>query len=76
MEHAMQNSQEQGGEAGAGEPDASTNGELSDNVLDEVTGGRSDAAVRMEAEKNAISTDIQPRPVNEVLGKVRNINYA
>ena len=72
----MQDSQEEGGEAGAGEPDANTDGELSDDVLAEIAGGRSDAAVRMQNEKNATSTDSQPRPVNEVLGKVRSINYA
>ncbi|MFL6718229.1 MAG: hypothetical protein ACJ8G3_17915 [Burkholderiaceae bacterium] len=72
----MRESQEESGEAGAGEPDANTDGELSDDVLAEIAGGGSDAAVRMQAGKNETSTDIQPGPVNEVLGKVRSINYA
>ena len=72
----MRDSHEEEGGAGAGEPDADTIGELSDDVLTGITGGMSDATVRMQNEKNATSTDSQPRPVNEVLGKVRSINYA
>lgn len=71
----MQNSQEQGGEAGAGKQDGSTDGELSDDILDELNGGISDAAVRMEAGGNAAQTVVQPMPVNDYLGTVRSIPY-
>lgn len=72
----MQEGRGQGREVGAGEPDASKNGELSDDVMEEIAGGRSDAAVRMGVGKEINPADNPSMPVNELLGKVRSINYA
>jgi hypothetical protein len=66
----------QDGQAGAGDLKVGKTTELSDDALDTVTGGRSDAAIRMQIDRNAVSPDIQPQPINELLGKVRAINYA
>lgn len=72
----MQHGQEQDGEVGPGEPDARTKGELSDDVLDEITGGRGDAAASMEIGKEINPPGNPSIPVNELLGKVWSINYA
>jgi hypothetical protein len=63
-------------QATAGDLEATKNGELSDAALDAVIGGRTDAALGMEAQKDAVSTDIQTKPINELLGKVRNFDRA
>ena len=66
----MKHSQNQNGQASASDPKAGTDAELSDDMLDAITGGGS----------NAVPTDIEPepvaKPINDLVGRVVSKNFA
>jgi hypothetical protein len=75
-EHAMKHSQNQDGQASAGNLGVMTDAELSNDVLDTITGGKSNSAIPMQDNGSAVSTNIEPKPVNELVGKIVNKNFA
>ena len=71
----MKPKQNQDGQDSASSQGARADAELSDEALDTITGGH-DSAIPMQTGSNAASTDIQPQPINVVLGRVVNRNFA
>jgi hypothetical protein len=73
----MKHSQNQDGQAGAGNLGIGTDAELSDDVLDTITvGAGSVSAIPVRGNGSAVSTSIEPKPVNELVGRVVNRNFA
>lgn len=71
----MKPKQNQDGQDSAGSQGTPADAELSDEALDTITGGH-DSAIPMQTGSNGGSTDIQLQPINIVLGRVVNRNFA
>ncbi|WP_194715584.1 hypothetical protein [Noviherbaspirillum soli] len=76
QEHAMKRSQNRDGQASAGDPEPRTDAGLSDDVLDMVTGGGIGSANSMQDKSNALTTNVEPKPINDLVGRVVNKNFA
>ncbi|HEX8885665.1 MAG TPA: hypothetical protein VF797_14335 [Noviherbaspirillum sp.] len=72
----MKRSQNQDGQASAGNLGIGTDAELSDDVLDTITGGGSNGAIPMRDNRGDVSTNIEHKSVNELVGRVVNKNFA
>jgi hypothetical protein len=72
----MKHGQSQDRPASAGDPEVRTDTELSDVVLDTITGGGNDAANPLKTQGNVASSNIEPQPINVLCGKVVSKNFA
>lgn len=72
----MKPSQKQSGQASPGDLKVKTDAELSDNVLDTITGGGNGSAIPMQNGSNAVSTEIETKSINDLVGRVVNKNFA
>lgn len=72
----MKHSQNQNGQASASDPKVETDVELSDDMLDAITGGGSDGAISMQNESNAVPADTEHKSINDLVSRVVSKNFA
>lgn len=72
----MKHSQKQHGQASPSDPKVKTDAELSDNVLDTITGSGNGSAIPMQNDSNAASTNTDTKSINDLVGRVVNKNFA
>lgn len=74
-EYVVKHGKKQGAQMRKSGRGAGERGGLADEALETVVGGLS-SATAIESRRGDASADIQPRPLNEVLGKVRRFDRA